>query len=161
MRAIAVNIMGTVSLVNYCICHPNIRLSYISSEYVFSGNTGQYTIESKLDPINVYGKTKASAEYMVSIVTNHQILRVPFIRKRHPNVFVNQYCSRYFVEDVLEKIIHNVLYNETKLVHISNERKTLCAIYEEKNIPVNKIHIPPELKSIIPKDTSLINTSPI
>ena len=97
-KAIDLNILGVVNLVK---CIPSkTKFVYISSEYVFSGNKGLYSIEDRLDPINIYGKTKSAAEYITSILDNHQIIRVPFIKKIHKNVFENQFCSRYFIEEV-------------------------------------------------------------
>jgi dTDP-4-dehydrorhamnose reductase len=156
-KAIDLNIIGVANLVK---CIPSkTKFVYISSEYVFSGNKGLYSIEDRLDPINVYGKTKSAAEYIVSILDNHQIIRVPFIKKIHKNVFENQFCSRYFIEEVPEKIINNVLYNSDKIVHICRNRIKLSDIYKERNIPAECISIPDELKNIIPKDTSLVNTN--
>lgn len=157
IKSIDTNIIGTTNIVK--CCNEKIKLSYISSEYVFSGNKGLYHIEDRLDPINIYGKTKAASEYIISIAPSYQILRVPFIRKIHQQVFDDQYCSRYFIEDVSEKIIKNVLYNSEKIVHISRNRMKLCDLYREKNIPFKQISILNEMKSIIPKDTSLINTN--
>jgi len=157
LKAIDTNIVGTINLVKNS--NVNIKFVYISSEYVFSGNRGMYSVNDRLDPINVYGKTKASSEYIVSILKNYQIIRVPFIKKIHNKVFNNQYCSRYFIEDVPEKIINNIFYNEEKIVHICRERKKLSDFYNEKNLSVEEIEIPTNLKDIIPKDTSLINTN--
>jgi len=156
-KAINLNIICTCNLIKCCT--EEIKFVYISSEYVFSGDKGLYSIDDKLDPINIYGKTKAASEYIVSILKNHQIIRVPFIKKFHNEVFNNQYCSRYSFDEISDKIINNVLYNQEKIVHISTERKKLSQIYKEKNINFKEIPIPFNLEKIIPKDTSLINTN--
>lgn len=156
-KAINLNIIGTCNLIKCCT--KEIKFVYISSEYVFSGNKGLYSIDDRLDPINTYGKTKAASEYIVSILENYQIIRVPFIKKIHSEVFNNQYCSRYLVNEVPSKIINNILYNQEKIVHISSGRKKLSEIYTEKNINFKEIPIPKNLEKVIPKDTSLINTN--
>lgn len=157
-QSIDINITSTINLVNACI-NKTIKLVYISSEYVFSGNRGLYEITDKLDPINVYGKTKAASEYIISIAKSYQILRVPFIKKIHPHVFDNQICSRYFVNEVPEKIIKNILYNNENIVHISSIRMRLGDIYQDKKIPFSYIPISKDIQSIIPIDTSLVNTN--
>lgn len=157
-KAIDINTLGTINLVKCCL-NTNIKVCYISTEYVFSGNKGEYSIDDRLDPINIYGKTKAASEYIISTLNNYQIIRVPFIRKLHKNVFGDQYCSRYFLNEIPEKILNNILYNNDKIVHISRNKMKLCDIYKSDNHDINIINIPDEIKHIIPKDTSLINTS--
>ena len=41
------------------------RLVYVSSDHVFSGDTGPYTESSPPDPISVYGRTRAAAEALL------------------------------------------------------------------------------------------------
>ena len=157
-KAIDINVIGTSNVVKCCI-DTDIKLVYISSEYVFSGKKGSYTINDRLDPINIYGKSKSAGEYLVSILKKYQILRIPFIRKKHPNVFKNQYCSRFFVEEIPNKILNNVFHNTEKIIHISRNRLKLSEVYKVKNIKIKNILIPKEIADIIPKDTGLVNTS--
>jgi len=42
-----------------------VRLVYVSSDHVFSGDTGPYDELSKPDPISVYGETRVQAEKLV------------------------------------------------------------------------------------------------
>lgn len=157
-KAIDTNIIGTINIVKACL-NINCKFIYLSSEYVFSGEKGNYTIDDKPDPINVYGKTKSSAEYIVSILPQYQIIRAPFIRTTYPKVFINQYCSRYFLDEVVEKIVYNILNNPKNLIHISSERMSLYELYLKKGLKVEPILIPQNQETIIPKDTSLINNS--
>lgn len=156
--AIDINITGTVNIVQECI-NTKIKLVYISSDSVFSGDKGKYSISDRLDPISVYGKTKSASEYIVSLIPNHQILRAPFLREVHPKVFKNQYCSRYLKHQVAEKIIDNIMFNSNKIVHISTHRRLLSDLYEEMGVDFELIPIPENLKNLIAKDASLINTS--
>lgn len=157
-KAIDTNIIGTINLVKACL-NINCKFIYLSSEYVFSGEKGNYTINDKPDPINIYGKTKSSAEYIVSILPHYQIIRAPFIRTIYPKVFTNQYCSRYFLDEVVEKITYNIINNSNNLIHISSERMSLYELYLKKGIKVEPILIPQNQETVIPKDTSLINNS--
>jgi dTDP-4-dehydrorhamnose reductase len=157
-KAINTNIIGTINLVKACL-NINCKFIYLSSEYIFSGEKGNYTINDRPDPINVYGKTKSSAEYIVSILPHYQIIRAPFIRTIYPKVFTNQYCSRYFLDEVVEKITYNIINNPNNLIHISSERMSLYDLYLKKGIKVEPILIPQNQETVIPKDTSLINNS--
>jgi dTDP-4-dehydrorhamnose reductase len=126
---------------------------------VFSGDKGNYSINDRLDPINVYGKTKAAAEYVVSVLSDYQIIRAPFIRQIYPKVFTDQYCSRYFLDEIVEKIVNNIINNKEKIVHISSGRMSLYDLYLKKGIEVEPITMSKEQQKTLPKDTSLINNS--
>jgi len=157
-KAIDTNIAGTINIVKACL-DIECKFVYISSEYVFGGNKGNYTIDDRLDPINVYGKTKAASEYVVSTLPNYQIIRAPFIKQIYPKVFSNQYCSRYFLDEVVEKISNNIFNNPSKLIHIASERMSLYELYTKKGIKAESILMDEEQLKIIPHDTSLINNS--
>jgi dTDP-4-dehydrorhamnose reductase len=154
--ALDTNVLGTLNMVEACMTF-DCKFIYISSEYVFGGSKGNYTTDDRLDPINVYGKTKAAAEYIVSVLPNYQIIRAPFIRQVYPKVFTDQYCSRYFLDEVVEKISNNILNNPDKLVHIASERMSLYDLYIKHGIEAEPITMPEN--QLIPKDTSLINNS--
>jgi dTDP-4-dehydrorhamnose reductase len=156
--ALDINVLGTLNIVKACMCL-KCKFIYISSEYVFSGDKGQYTINDRLDPINIYGKTKAAAEYIVSTLSNYQIIRAPFVRKVYPEVFIDQYCSRYFLDEVIEKISKNIFKNNEKTIHISSERMSLYELYVKKGIDAKPISMSKEQKKKLPKDTSLVNNS--
>ncbi|HIK86977.1 MAG TPA: NAD-dependent epimerase/dehydratase family protein [Alphaproteobacteria bacterium] len=156
-RALNINVSGTINMVNACLSL-NCKFIYKSSEYVFSGKKGNYNVTDLLDPINVYGKTKAASEYIVSTLPNYQIIRAPFIREIYKKVFTNQYCSRYFIEDVVDRIIDNIFNNSKKIIHISNYKDSLYNHYLKKGIEVEPIKMSDNFKKVIPKDSSLINT---
>ncbi|MBI4116593.1 sugar nucleotide-binding protein [Candidatus Pacearchaeota archaeon] len=159
-KALDINVVGTINVVRACFGIP-CKFVYFSSEYIFRGDRGNYTVEDRLDPINIYGKTKSASEYIVSILPNYQIIRAPFIKKTHPEAFVDQYQSRYFLDDTnfLEKIVNNILNNDNKIVHISSERMSLYELYKKKGIDVSPIRMTDEQLKIIPMDASLKDNS--
>jgi len=157
-KAIDTNVIGTINVVKSCL-NLKCKLVYVSSEYVFKGDKGNYSINDKLNPINIYGKTKSASEHIISILPNYQIIRAPFIKTKYPKVYTNQYCSRYFIEDIAEKIFNNIINNKNNIVHIANDRKSLYNHYLDKNLNPLPIEIPDNMKNITPKDTSLINNS--
>lgn len=157
--ALDVNVQGTVNLIDNMHNKRDTKFVYISSEYVFDGRKGYYHPIDPTNPINVYGKSKAAAEYIVSLTPNYQIVRVPFIKKLHPKVFVDQICSRYFVNEVPEKIIRTALEDEEKIVHIStNISKNLYRHYIDKGLKAEMTWMTKDQLKIIPINTSLINT---
>jgi len=158
ISALDINVLGTLNLVEACL-GLDCKFVYISSEYVFGGEKGNYTVEDRLDPINVYGKTKAAAEYIVSVLPNYQIIRAPFIKQVYSEVFTDQYCSRHFLDEVCEKIVRNILLNADSIVHIATERASLYEIYQSKGIEATPITMSKKHYNVIPSDTSLIDNS--
>ncbi len=156
-KALMVNVEAVSSLARLMMRQPKTKFVYISTEYVFDGKDGDYMPNDKINPINVYGKTKAAAEQIVSTLPNYQIIRAPFIKKLHPQAWTDQFCSRYYVEELPEKIMNNIIHSDKKIVHISPNK--VKSVYEHYKTPVKGISIPLELSSIIPKNVNLINTS--
>lgn len=157
-KALDLNVLGTINMVKACI-NLNCKFIYVSSEYVFGGSKGNYTVEDRLDPINVYGKTKAAAEYIVSILNNYQIVRVPFIKNIYSEAFTDQYSSRSFIYDITDKLINNIFNNDSKIIHISGDRLSLYDFYKKNGINCVPTQMTEQQKKVIPQDTSLINYS--
>jgi dTDP-4-dehydrorhamnose reductase len=59
-----VNVEGTRNLLTHAPA--STRVVQLSSDHVFSGDTGPYDEESPSDPISVYGKTRVAAESLVA-----------------------------------------------------------------------------------------------
>jgi dTDP-4-dehydrorhamnose reductase len=157
-KALDVNVLGTLNLVEICL-GLDCKFVYVSSEYVFGGEKGNYTVKDRLNPINIYGKTKSAAEYIVSVLPNYQIIRAPFIKQIYSEVFTDQYCSRHFLDDLCEKLVRNIFINEDNIVHIATERASLYDIYQNKGIDAKPITVDKKYYGIIPFDTSLIDNS--
>jgi dTDP-4-dehydrorhamnose reductase len=157
-KALTSNIEGTLNIVKASMSL-SCKVVYISSEYVFGGSKGNYTINDRLDPKNIYGKTKAASEYIISTLNNHQIIRAPFVSRVYPKVFTDQYCSRFFLEEAVGRIINNILHNTEPLIHIATERASLHQLYLQKGIQAEPITMSKHYTEVIPHDTSLINSS--
>jgi dTDP-4-dehydrorhamnose reductase len=72
--AYSVNVAATRILLDYA--PPDARIIYVSSDHVFSGNTGgPYREDTPPDPISVYGRTRVAAEQLVLARPNTLVLR--------------------------------------------------------------------------------------
>jgi dTDP-4-dehydrorhamnose reductase len=72
------------------------KVIYISTDYVFDGQNGPYTEESKVNPINVYGQHKLEAEEIIRAqMPDHLILRVT-------NVYGHEIRRKNFVARVID-----------------------------------------------------------
>jgi dTDP-4-dehydrorhamnose reductase len=63
-QAKEINVQGTRNIVEQCKEH-DIYLVYVSTDYVFDGEKGDYLETDTPNPINTYGKTKLQAEKIV------------------------------------------------------------------------------------------------
>ena len=79
-----VNAEGTRNIAMAC-GKINTRLVYISTDYVFNGEKGNYTEEDKPFPINYYGLTKFEGEkQVIKQCENYAILRTSVLYGWHP-----------------------------------------------------------------------------
>ncbi len=60
-EAYAVNVEGLKNVVSIC-ASLDLKLVYVSADYVFSGSRSIYVESDELDPINTFGRTKQIAE---------------------------------------------------------------------------------------------------
>jgi dTDP-4-dehydrorhamnose reductase len=68
------NVLPTALITNWA-WHSGARVIFISSDYVFSGNKGNYCEEDVEQPVQNYGVTKLMGEKIVSTLSNSVILR--------------------------------------------------------------------------------------
>ncbi|MEM2117718.1 MAG: dTDP-4-dehydrorhamnose reductase [Candidatus Bathyarchaeia archaeon] len=79
-----VNFEGTRNITLAC-ARANAKLVYISTDYVFDGEKGNYTEQDKPNPINHYGLTKLEGEQQVTKnCKNYAILRTSVLYGWHP-----------------------------------------------------------------------------
>lgn len=69
----AVNVDGTRNLLVHAPAET--RIVHLSSDHVFSGDTGPYTEDSPTDPISVYGRTRVAAEALALARPNTLVIR--------------------------------------------------------------------------------------
>jgi S-adenosylmethionine synthetase len=75
----ALNVEGTRHVVTSA-GNWDARVVFISTDYVFDGSSPPYTEASAVNPLNVYGQTKAEAETVVREAGgDHLILRIPIL----------------------------------------------------------------------------------
>lgn len=155
-KAIKDNILGTALLSSLCF-QKNIRLVYISTDYVFSGEKGNYTEEDELLPQNKYAWSKLGGECAVQMLNNFVIIRMSFGPDIFPYkaAFVDQYTSRETATEIVKKIKAIVLSSFKGVIHIGGSRKS---VYEYAlsigSTNIDQISIK-DMNVKMPKDTSL------
>lgn len=78
-ETLAINLAATKHLANECT-QRNIKLFFISTDYVFDGKDAPYIESAAPNPVNFYGKTKQLAEQAIQESSPaHAIIRVPVL----------------------------------------------------------------------------------
>lgn len=154
--AIETNIIGTALLSIACY-KKNIRLVYISTDYVFSGEQGLYTESDEVFPQNKYAWSKLGGETSLQMLDNYVIIRLSFGPDIFPYkaAFTDQFTSRESASVISEKIKNIVLSDFKGLIHIGADRKSVydyALSLGAENI--EKISIK-DMPVKMPKDTSL------
>ena len=66
-----------------------IKVVFVSTDYVFDGESGSYTEEDKTNPIQSYGRSKLIAEQFVRKLDNYVIARSGMVYSNLPNKFLD------------------------------------------------------------------------
>ena len=157
LLALETNIGGTVNVTKLCIKH-NIKMIYVSTDYVFRGDQGNYMEEDPVYPVNKYAWSKLGGECAVRMYDNSLIIRTSFGPNEFPydKAFVDQWTSREKVSIIAELIARLIKKDSIGIFHVGGERKTVFE-YAEKVSPdkiIGKISVN-EVTFKVPQDTSL------
>lgn len=128
--AFKTNVLSTETIVNYTLENsPKCKVIYISSDVVFDGESGNYKINSRTNPINWYGKTKAFSEILLRNLKSFAIYRTSLV--------IGPLDTQY--KALLQKELDSdKLQNQTLLPHyIYNRLKNNREIYLPKDVISN------------------------
>jgi len=154
-KAIDVNIVGAANLAMACIKN-KARLVYISSDYVYKGDRGNYSEEDELLPFNFYAWTKLGGECSAKGVENHLIIRTSFGASEfpYPQAFSDKFSSKDYVDVIAPLILEAALSDLTGVLNIGTDKKTLYEYAKKRTPNVFSIEISQSPFSS-PLDTSL------
>jgi dTDP-4-dehydrorhamnose reductase len=157
IKAIDVNIIGTCNIVKLCMQH-NLRLIYISTDYVFKGDRGNYKEMDPVYPVNKYAWSKLGGECAVRMCDNSLIIRTSFGPDIFPyeKAFVDQWTSRETVSVTASKISKLIDYPVKGTLHIGSKRKTVHEYAQglDSNKIIGKLSVS-DVSFSVPQDTSL------
>jgi dTDP-4-dehydrorhamnose reductase len=157
MGAIETNIIGTANVAKLC-SRLGIKLIYISTDYVFKGDKGNYSEEDPVLPVNKYAWSKLGGECAVRLLDNYLIIRTTFGSNIFPyeKAFTDQWTSREGVSVIAKKIIFLLKKDITGVIHVGGKRKTVFdyAMSLDGNRKIEKISIK-DVDFKVPVDTSL------
>ena len=138
--ALDVNIKGTANLAQACI-GTRIRLVFLSTDYVYKGEKGNYAETDELLPSNLYAWTKLAGEAAVRAVPNHLIIRTSFGSSKfdYPAAFADKWSSKEYVDVAAPKILRAALGPITGVLNVGGPRRTIYEYAKERNPDVKKI----------------------
>ena len=127
-RCWAVNVEGTRNLVKALGDAP---LVYISTDYVFYGDTGAYTEDAPVGPVrNYYALSKLVAEEIARVAPRHLIIRTSFRPREwpYPTAFEDVFTSQDYVDIIAPEIALAIRHLDAipfSTLHIATERKSV------------------------------------
>ena len=105
-----INVKFTKKIIDKLI-NKNIYLIFLSSEFVFSGQQKKYNENSKISPINLYGKQKAKIEkYIVKKLDNYAILRIS--KTYGDDLKINGLITSFINEIILDRKVFRAATNQ-------------------------------------------------
>ena len=134
---------------------------YMSTEYVFDGEKGNYHEGAVPNPVNFYSLTKLLGEFEAKKARRYSIIRTLFKPRpfEHEYVATDMWTSGDYVDVIAKKIalaVENVRTLPT-IVNIGTDKKNLFEMAKETRPdvkPIKRISLPIRL----PRDTSLDTT---
>lgn len=153
--AITTNIIGAANVAKACI-QKNIRLVYVSTDYIYKGDRGNYLETDEILPFNFYAWTKVGGEASTRGVKNHLIIRVSFGKSEfsYPISFVDKWSSKDYVDVIAPMVYDAIISPLTGIINLGTERKTLFSHAKERNDQVKPVKLS-ETSFFTPYDTSL------
>jgi len=126
LKALEVNIVGTANVVKVCM-EFEARLIYLSTDYVFKGDKGNYKEDDPVYPVNRYAWSKLGGECAVRMYDKSLIVRTTFGANVFPyeKAFVDQWTSRESVGVIAKKISTLIDKDITGVIHVGGARKTV------------------------------------
>ena len=162
-NAMNVNIVGTAEMTDMCHITKS-KMVYISTDYVFKGDRGNYAPDDAVSPQNYYAETKLAGEYIVKSLPKEQylIIRLSFFPNEWPyeGAFTDQWTTRVPVSRAAEEITSLIKSEAIGVQHICGPKQT---VYDYALSTANGKEIKPMLLSDCdgnykrPRDTSLVH----
>jgi len=137
-ESITCNIIGTSNVVLTCMQN-NVKLVYISTDYVYPGTDGNYSETDSLLPFTNYGWSKLGGECAVSLYENSLILRIGMTNRPfcHPRALVDVKKSLLF-DDEAAKITLSLL-NEKGIINVGGKAQSIYDFVSSHNTTIGKI----------------------
>jgi dTDP-4-dehydrorhamnose reductase len=158
-KSIQINIIGTANIVLSCMRH-DVKLVYISTDYVYPGTEGDYQETNPLLPYSKngykdgcfkYGWSKLGGEAAVHVYDNSLILRICMCNFPFPHNKALADVKKNLIYDKEAAKITLQILDETGVINIGGESRTIYEFAKENN---------PNMEKIFVKDIEDVNMAP-
>jgi dTDP-4-dehydrorhamnose reductase len=118
-NAIWTNIIGA-SYVSLRCFHKNIRLVYVSTDYIYEGSRGNYLESDPVKPFNLYAATKLGGEMAAKAVKNQLIIRTSFGKNdfEYKEAFTDKWTSKCYADEIAPMILEAALSPLTGVLNL-------------------------------------------
>tara|TARA_R110001592_G_scaffold83283_2_gene246601 strand:+ start:876 stop:1583 length:708 start_codon:yes stop_codon:yes gene_type:complete len=153
-NSIKSNIIGTSNITMMCIKH-DIKLIYISTDYIYPGITGNYSETDPVLPVNEYAWSKLGGECAVKLYKNSLILRMALCEAPFPhNKALCDVGKSYMYMDKAAELILK-LKDELGIINVGGIKQTPYEFAKKLNNNIGKIYYK-DIKDVnMAKDASL------
>lgn len=153
--AIFANIVGAANVSSICI-NNGIRLIYISTDYIYKGDRGNYKETDEIFPFNLYSWTKLGGECSAKCVKNHLIIRTSFGKNvfDYNEAFNDKWTSKDYVDIIAPMIYEAAISPLVGVLNVGTERKTVYDYASNRNSAVEAVRTA-NTSYFTPQDTSL------
>ena len=154
-QAIEVNVKGTANIALACL-EGQARLVYLSTDYVYKGDKGNYSEEDEIEPFNLYAWTKLGGECAVRAIPDHLIIRTSFGAEQfaYEAAFTDKWSSKDYVDIIAPQILEAARSSLTGVLNIGSERRSMYEYAKLRNPKVKAIKMADSAHKS-PADTSL------
>jgi len=153
-KSISTNIIGSANVALACL-RKNIKLVYISTNFVYPGKKGSYKEDSNLFPVNEYGWSKLGGECAMQIYKNTLILRICMNDDQFPHKSAyTDYLTSFLKKTDAAKITLKLL-NKKGIINIGGEKQSAYNYAKNLDTSVKKSKLKKKDKKLLGVDTSL------
>jgi len=154
-EALEVNIKGTTNIALACLKR-RTRLVYLSTDYIYKGDKGNYSENCEIEPFNLYAWTKLGGESSVMAVPNHLIIRTSFGPEQfnYDAAFTDKWTSKDYVDVIVPQVLEAARSSLIGLLNIGSKRRSIYEYAKSRNPNIKAIRRS-ESTYKSPADTSL------
>lgn len=138
-QVIETNVIGTERVARYCRAF-GMKLVYLSTHYVYPGETGDYRETDETRPIGAYAWSKLAGEGWARLPDEWLIIRGSWYTPEkvqdwaRKGALVDARCNRETPRKAASKITNLILHGATGIYNIGGERRTFADIVEDNGI---------------------------
>jgi len=153
-QSIDTNIIGSANVAKACHLY-NIKLIYISTNFVYPGLKGNYKETDNLMPVNEYGWSKLGGECAAKLCKNHLILRLCMTDDNYPHeIAYDNYITSFMRKtDAAKKVLK--LINKNGIINLGGPTQTAYKFAKKYNKNVQRGIMKKEMFKLLGKNTSI------